>query len=78
MLGKFICFHNYRGSMGGDIDGFTDKYYKVAKPAECIIANFRNVEKQDTDFYGGYVIYSGASREKLNEKKIATYYWVQL
>ena len=69
-LGKHICFHNYRGSMSGDIDGFEDKYYKVAKPAECIIANFRNVEKRDTDFYGGYVIYSGASREKLSDKNI--------
>lgn len=70
VLGKYICFHNYRGSMNGDIDGFTDKYYKVSKPAECIIANFRNVEKRDTDFVGGYVIYSGAYRERLSDKNI--------
>lgn len=70
VLGKYICFHNYRGSMNGDIDGFTDKYYKVSKPAECIIANFRNVEKRDTDFMGGYVIYSGAYRERLSDKNI--------
>jgi choline dehydrogenase-like flavoprotein len=69
-LGKHICFHNYRGSMNGDVDGFADKYYKVAKPVECIMANFRNVEKRDTDFYGGYVIYSGAYREKLSDKNI--------
>jgi len=69
-LGKHICFHNYRGSMGGEVEGFTDKYYKVSKPAECIVANFRNVEKRDTDFYGGYVIYSAASREKFNDTKI--------
>lgn len=69
-LGKHICFHNYRGSMWGEMDGFTDKYYKVAKPAECIIANYRNVEKRDTDFYGGYVIYSGASRQTLSDKNI--------
>jgi choline dehydrogenase-like flavoprotein len=67
-LGKHICFHNYRGSMWGEVDGFTDKYYKVAKPAECIIANYCNLEKQDTDFYGGYVIYSGASRKTLSDK----------
>ncbi len=66
-LGKHICFHNYRGSMWGYMDGFFDKYYKVSKPAECIIANYRNVEKRDTDFYGGYVIYSGAGREKLSD-----------
>jgi len=67
LLGKYICFHNYRGSMYGDMDGFTDKYYKVAKPVECIIANFRNVQQRDTDFYGGYVVYSGASRQTLND-----------
>lgn len=67
LLGKYICFHNYRGGMWGYTQGFEEWYYKVSKPAECIIANFRNVEKQETDFYGGYVIYSGASREKLND-----------
>lgn len=67
LLGKYICFHNYRGGMWGYVEGFEDWYYKVSKPAECIIANFRNVEKRDTDFYGGYVIYSGASREKLSD-----------
>lgn len=68
VLGKYICFHNYRGSMNGYIDGFTDKYYYVSKPAECIMANFRNVEKRDTDFYGGYVVYSGASRETVSDR----------
>jgi choline dehydrogenase-like flavoprotein len=66
-LGKHICFHNYRGSMYGTIDGYDNMYYKVSKPAECIVANYRNVEKRDTDFYGGYVIYSGASRQMLND-----------
>lgn len=70
LLGKYICFHNYRGSMNGDMDGFEDYYYKVSKPAECIIANFRNVEKKEGDFYGGYVVYSGAYREKLSDKNI--------
>ncbi len=72
VLGKYICHHNYRGSMWGYIDGFAESYYKVSKPAECIIANFRNVKKRDTDFYGGYVIYSGASREKLSDVKAKT------
>jgi len=67
LLGKYICFQNYRGSMSGDIDGFMDKYYRVAKPVECIVANFRNVQQKDTDFYGGYVIYSGAGRASVND-----------
>lgn len=70
MLGKYVCHHNYRASMGGELDGFSDKYYKVTKPAECIIPNFRNIHKQDTDFLGGYVIFSGAYREKLSDRGI--------
>jgi choline dehydrogenase-like flavoprotein len=68
LLGKYICFHNYRAGMNGEFEGYEDKYYKVSKPAECIIPNFRNVNKQDTDFVGGYVIFSGAYREKLSDK----------
>ncbi|MBS4066938.1 MAG: GMC family oxidoreductase [Chitinophagaceae bacterium] len=67
LLGKYIAFHNYRGSMWGYADGFEEWYYKVSKPAECIVANYSNVIKHDKDFHGGYVIYSGASREKFNE-----------
>src|SRR6476620_8035077 len=70
LLGKYICHHNYRASMGGEIDGYRDKYYKVSKPAECIMPNFRNIRKQDTDFLGGYVIFSGASREKISDRGI--------
>lgn len=70
LLGQYICFHNYRGSMNGEVEGFEEYYYKVSKPVECIVANFRNVEKQETDFKGGYVIYSGAYREKLNDENI--------
>ena len=70
LLGKYICHHNYRAGMGAEIDGFTDKYYKVSKPAECIIPNFRNIHKQDTDFLGGYVIFSGAYRRKLSDEGV--------
>jgi choline dehydrogenase-like flavoprotein len=70
LLGKYICHHNYRAGLGGDVDGFRDKYYKVTKPAECIIPNFRNIHKQDADFLGGYVIFSGAYRAKTSDKGI--------
>ncbi|MFX1703912.1 GMC family oxidoreductase [Chitinophaga sp. CC14] len=70
LLGKYIGFHNYRAGMSGEFDGFEDKYYKVSKPSECIIPNFRNVYQKDTDFVGGYVIFSAGYREKLNDKNI--------
>ncbi len=63
-LGKFIGFHLYRAGMGGAFEGFQDKYYKSRRPTECVIPNFRNFGKQDTDFVGGYVIFSGAARAR--------------
>lgn len=64
VLGQYICFHNYRGSMGATFNGFEDKYYKVRRATECVIPNFRNVKQHDQDFLGGYVIFSGASRSQ--------------
>ncbi|MBC7949987.1 MAG: GMC family oxidoreductase [Chitinophagaceae bacterium] len=66
LMGKYICFHNYRGSMNAEFDGLEDKYYKVKRPAECVIPNFRNLKERDTDFLGGYVIFSGGYRQKLH------------
>jgi choline dehydrogenase-like flavoprotein len=67
LLGTHIGFHNYRAGMSGELDGFADKYYEVRKPVENIIPNFRNVHSQDTDFLGGYVIFSAANRRDLDE-----------
>lgn len=64
LLGKYVCFQNYRGSVGGSIEGYEDKYYHVRKPAESMMANFRNLHKQDTDFVGGYMAFMGASRTR--------------
>ncbi|HMH22153.1 MAG TPA: GMC family oxidoreductase [Puia sp.] len=64
LLGKYICHHNYRGSSGGTVDGFEDKYYYGRKPAESMMANFRNLHRQDTDFVGGYMAFMGASRRR--------------
>ena len=62
VLGKYVCFHNYRGFMIGQIDGFEDKYYYGRNPTDAIIANYRNLHKQDTDFLGGYTTYVSARR----------------
>jgi choline dehydrogenase-like flavoprotein len=62
LMGKFIGFHLYRGFANGKIDGFADKYVYGRNPTECIIANYRNLGRQDTDFYGGYTIFSGGYR----------------
>jgi len=66
LMGHYICHHNYRGSMGGTIDGYEDVYYKGRKPAESMMANFRNFGKNDMDFVGGYMAFMGCSRSRGN------------
>lgn len=62
LLGKYIAFHNYRASVGGIMDGFEDKYYFGRNPTEPILANYRNLHKQDTDYLGGFTTFMGAHR----------------
>ncbi len=57
LLGKYVAFQNYRGSLHGTIDGFEDKYYYGRRPSESMMANFRNLKKRDTDFVGGYMAF---------------------
>ncbi len=64
VLGKYVAFHIYRGSAGGEIDGFLDQYYYGRNPSEPILANFRNLKKKDTDFVGGYTTFMGAYRPR--------------
>lgn len=72
LLGKFMAFQNYRASVHGTYEGFEDKYYYGRNPTNPIIANYRNLHKQDTDFLGGYLtfVYSArgpAYKESLND-----------
>lgn len=68
LLGKYIMFHNYRAAVHADIDGFEDKYYYGRNPTEPIIANYRNLHKQDTDYVGGFTTFMGAYRGGINEE----------
>ena len=67
LLGRYISFHNYRAGAGGEIEGFKDKYFYGKNPTESIIANYRNLEELDTDFVGGYTIFTGAYRNRTEE-----------
>lgn len=62
LLGRFVAFHNYRGSITATYDGFQDGYYYGRRPTEAFIPAFRNVFKQQTDFLRGYLAYFSASR----------------
>ena len=54
VLGKFIGFHNYRGRVTAEYDGFLDSTTDGKRPNAAYIPRFRNVFKQETDFLRGY------------------------
>ena len=62
LLGRFVCHHNYRASVNGEVEGMRDKYYYGKNPTEPIIANYRNLHKQETDYVGGFTTFMGAYR----------------
>jgi choline dehydrogenase-like flavoprotein len=62
LLGKFIAFHNYRGRINADFEGFEDQYYSGRRPTMVIMPSFRNVFKQEMDFKRGYLVAFTASR----------------
>ncbi|QQL50309.1 GMC oxidoreductase [Mucilaginibacter ginkgonis] len=70
VLGKYIAFHNYRASVGGTYDGFKDTYIYGRNPVNPIIANYRNLKKQDTDFLGGYLTFVWATRQALEKTEV--------
>jgi choline dehydrogenase-like flavoprotein len=61
-LGKYIAFHNYRGTIGATFPGYEDKYYFGRRPTAVMMPNFRNVKKQEMDFLRGYMTFYTAGR----------------
>lgn len=64
LLGKYICFHNYRASTYGYIDGFEEVYVWGRKPSGPIIPNFKNFGNVNARFKGSYMTFAGAIRQK--------------
>lgn len=62
VLGKYICFHNYRGTVTANNESHRDKYYYGRKPTGAMLPNFRNVYKQERDFMRGYMVHYSAGR----------------
>nr|WP_183565578.1 GMC family oxidoreductase [Mucilaginibacter sp. SP1R1]MBB6151631.1 choline dehydrogenase-like flavoprotein [Mucilaginibacter sp. SP1R1] len=62
LMGKYVAFQNYRASVTATMDGFLDKYYFGRNPTELILANYRNLRQQETDYKGGFTTFMGAYR----------------
>lgn len=62
VLGKYIGFHNYRGRVSAEFDGYHDSTYEGKRPNGAYLPRFRNVTKQETDFLRGYAASISASK----------------
>lgn len=62
VLGKYVAFHNYRGTVSSTFEGFEDSYYYGRRPTSIMLPSFRNVRKQEEDFMRGYMSFYTASR----------------
>ena len=62
LLGKYIAFHNYRGTLFATMDGYLDSYYYGRRPTAIMMPNFRNVYKQEMDFMRGYMTFYSVMR----------------
>lgn len=71
LLGKYVAFHNYRASVGGEVEGHEDEYYYGRNPTEPIIANYRNLGKQHMDYVGGFTTFMGAYRGRSDGSHLA-------
>ena len=70
LLGKFVAHHNYRASVNAQLDGMEDKYFYGRNPTEPILANYRNLYKNDMDYAGGFTTFMGAYRGSINENSL--------
>lgn len=62
LLGTFVAFHNYRGHISAQYDGFLDSTTDGRRPTAAYIPRFRNLHRQETDFLRGYAAGFSASR----------------
>lgn len=62
LLGKFVAFHNYRGTLSASMDGYLDSYYYGRRPTAIMMPNFRNVYKQEMEFLRGYMTFYSVLR----------------
>ena len=63
LMGRYVAFHNYRGSMLATFEGYEDQYYYGRRPTTAFMPSFRNVFKQETDFLRGYMVAFSATRQ---------------
>lgn len=62
VLGKYVTFHNYRGTLRGDFPGYLDTYYYGRRPTQIFVPAFRNIHRDAEKFKGSYLLAYNARR----------------
>ncbi len=65
-LGRYIVFHNYRGLIRADMDGYDDAYYYGRRPTQVFMPAFKNIKNAEKKFKGTYLVAFSAFREGWN------------
>ncbi|QHV99367.1 GMC oxidoreductase [Spirosoma endbachense] len=68
LLGKYIAWHNYRGRVSAQVEGFLDKTTDGKNPSNGYMPRFRNLHKQETDFLRGYAAGVGGGRGSIQNR----------
>ena len=68
VLGRYMAFHNYRGSITAVRNDHLDAYYYGRRPTSIAIPNYRNVHQHDSAFKGGYMVFYTAARMGWNRQ----------
>jgi choline dehydrogenase-like flavoprotein len=61
-LGRYIMDHHHRAGARGKYPGMLDKYFVGRRPNGIYIPRFRNLERDEEDFYRGYGFQGRANR----------------
>lgn len=68
LLGKYVAFHNYTARISAEYDGLLEYRTDGRNPAGGgYIPNFRNVDRQETDFLRGWAATFGAGRSQIRD-----------
>ena len=68
VLGRYIAWHNYRGRISAQYEGFLDKTTDGKNPSNGYMPRFRNLHKQETDFLRGYAAGVGGGRGSIQNR----------
>ena len=63
LLGRYVAFHNYRGNIYADYEGFEEGYYYGRRPTSIFMPSFRNTFRRHPDFKGRYMVAFSAGRQ---------------